>query len=67
MVVDLFTVGGTIVLGGIMCGVMWFYGKRQYKEGWNDGFSENLKLRLMDIKDNLANKIEIYHGDDDNN
>lgn len=52
---------GAGLLGLAMCGIMWWYGKRQYAEGWNDGFTENLKVRLADIKEGLANKVEIYH------
>lgn len=52
---------GALALGLLMCGIMWWYGKRQYTEGWNAGFTENLKIRLADIKDSLANKVEIYH------
>lgn len=56
---------GAGALGLVMCGIMWWYGKRQYAEGWNAGFTENLKLRLTDIKDNLASTVEIYHADDE--
>lgn len=52
---------GVLFLGSTMCGIMWWYGKRQYEEGWNDGFTENLKVKLADIKEGLANKVEIYH------
>ena len=55
---------GAIVLGLVMCGLMWWYGKRQYEEGWNAGFTENLKIKLTDIKDNLASTVEIYHVDE---
>jgi hypothetical protein len=54
---------GAVALGAIMCGIMWWYGRRQYNEGWNAGFTENLKLRLTDIKDGLASSVEIYHSE----
>jgi hypothetical protein len=54
---------GAIGLGAIMCGIMWWHGRRQYNEGWNAGFTENLKLRLTDIKDGLASSVEIYHSE----
>jgi len=52
---------GALGLGAALSGIMWWYGKRQYEEGWNDGFTENLKVKLADIKEGLANKVEIYH------
>ena len=50
-------------LGLLMCAIMWWHGRRQYNEGWNAGFTENLKLRLTDIKDGLASNVEIYHSE----
>lgn len=52
---------GALGLGAALCGIMWWYGRIQYKEGWSDGFTQNLELKLKDIKEGLANKVEIYH------
>ena len=56
---------GAITLGFALCVIMWFYGRWQYKQGWNDGFHENLKIKLEGIKDGLASKIEVYYVSDD--
>lgn len=52
---------GAGALGLVLCAIMWFYGRMQYKNGWNDGFHENLKIKLENIKDGLASRIEVYH------
>jgi hypothetical protein len=33
----------------------------QYREGWEAGFKENLEIRLANVKDGLASRIEVYH------
>lgn len=52
---------GALFLGGALCTIMWGYGKFRYSQGWQDGFRENLELRLAEIKDGLASRIEVYH------
>ncbi len=56
---------GAIGLGAALCGIMWYYGRMQYREGWEDGFKENLEIRISEIKDGLASRIEVYHVTDE--
>ncbi len=62
------TLGSWLAAGGLgllMCGIMWYYGRTQYREGWEAGFKENLELRIADIKDGLASRIEVYYREDE--
>ena len=55
---------GAIFLGFVLCGIMWFYGRWQYKQGWNEGFHENLRIKLENIKEGLASRVEVYYESD---
>ncbi len=56
---------GAIGLGAALCGIMWYYGRMQYRDGWEAGFKENLEIRLANVKDGLASRIEVYYAEED--